>query len=126
MLGIKGAYELATRFYTRSIALCQGMCGAWLLTRGLEGLARVVCAQGDFPRAATLLAAAEKQRTALGAVVLPSARANYDDTISFLRASLSSQAFEQAWHLGSSMSREQSIVYALGSNSGSLSRDPLS
>jgi predicted ATPase/transcriptional regulator with XRE-family HTH domain len=122
---MQGEYELATRFYTRSIALCQGMRGTWLLTRSLEGLARVVCAQGDFPRTATLLAAAEKQRTALGGAVLPTARANYDDTISFLHASLSSQAFEEAWHLGSSMSREQSVVYALGSDSGSLSKRPL-
>jgi tetratricopeptide (TPR) repeat protein len=122
---MQGEYELATRFYTRSITLCQGMRGTWFLTRSLEGLARVVCAQGDFPRAATLLAAAEKQRTALGAVVLPTEHANYDDTISFLHASLSAQAFEEAWHLGSSMSREQSMVYALGSDSGSLSKRPL-
>ena len=122
---MQGEYELATRFYTRSIVLCQGMRGTWFLTRSLEGLARVVCAQGDFPRAATLLAAAEKQRTALGAVVLPTEHANYDDTISFLHASLSAQAFEEAWHLGSSMSREQSMVYALGSDSGSLSKRPL-
>ncbi|GHO97270.1 hypothetical protein KSF_073180 [Reticulibacter mediterranei] len=118
-------YELATRFYTRSIALCQGMRGTWFLTRSLEGLARVVCAQGDFTRAVTLLATAEKQRTALGEVVPPTARANYDDTISFLHTSLSSQAFEEAWHLGSSMSREQSIAYALGSDSGTFSKRPL-
>jgi tetratricopeptide (TPR) repeat protein len=118
---VQGAYEQAAHFYLRSIALCQGMRGTLLLTRGLEGLARVVCAQGCFVRATTLLAAAEKQRTALGAVILPTLRADYDHTINLLHLSLSSQAFEEAWHLGSSMSIEQSVVYALGSDTVSLS-----
>jgi len=111
---LQGDYEQAACFYIRSIALCQGMRGPWFLTRSLEGLARVVCTQGDFPRTATLLAAAEKQRTALGAAILPTARADYDSMLSLLHTSLSPQAFEKAWHLGSSMSVEQSIVYALG------------
>lgn len=120
---VQGEYEQAVRFYTRSIALCQGMRGTWLLTRGLEGLARVLCAQDDFQRSAVLLAAAEKQRTALGAVVLPTARADYDNTINLLRTFLSSQVFERAWHLGSSMSAEQSIAYALGNDSaGSIAQ----
>ena len=113
---MQGAHEQAARFYTRSIVLCQGMCGTWLLTRGLEGLARVVCAQGNFPRAVILLAAAEKQRSALGAVVIPSMQADYDRMLRILHRSLSSQAFEEAWRLGSSMSVEQSMTYALGSD----------
>lgn len=113
---LQGDYEQAAHFYTRSIALCQGMRGPWFLTRSLEGLARVVCTQGDFPRTATLLAAAEKQRTVLGAAILPTARADHDSMLSLLHTSLSPQAFEKAWHLGSSMSVEQSIVYALGSD----------
>ena len=40
-------------------------------------------------------------------------RADYDHTISLLRTSLSSQAFEETWHIGSSMRVEQSIAYAL-------------
>jgi predicted ATPase len=114
------AYEQAAYFYTRSIALCQDMRGTWLLTRGLEGLARVVCAQGDFPRAVTLLAAAEEQRTALGAAVVPTIRADYNHMLSVLRTSLSSQAFEEAWRFGSSMSAEQSMAYALGDDAVSL------
>ena len=92
------------------------MRGTWLLTHGLEGLTRVVCSQGDLPRAVTLLAAAEKQRVALGAAVLPTVRADYDHTLSLLRSSLSTQTFEDAWRVGSVMNAEQSIVYPLGSN----------
>ncbi|WP_165423219.1 ATP-binding protein [Ktedonosporobacter rubrisoli] len=117
---MQGKYEQAAHFYTRSIALCQGMRGTWLLTRGLEGLARVVCAQGNFPRAVALLAAAEEQRSALGAVVLPTMRADYNHMLSVLRTSLSSQAFEEAWRFGSSMSAEQSMAYALGDDAISL------
>lgn len=35
---MQGEYEQTAHFYLRSIALCQGMRGTWLLTRGLEGL----------------------------------------------------------------------------------------
>jgi hypothetical protein len=121
---MQGEYELATRFYTRSIALCQGMRGAWFLTRGLEGLARVVCAQGDFPRGHPSRCCGETTHR------LGSCRPTHCAPITMTRsvscmASLSSQAFEEAWRLGSSMSREQSMVYALGSDSGSLSKRPL-
>src|SRR5437660_11602685 len=61
---VQGEYEQVAHFYLKSITLSQDMRGTLLLTRGLEGLARVVCAQGSFARAATLLAAASKQRTA--------------------------------------------------------------
>lgn len=109
----RGDYQQATDFYTKSIVLCQGMRGTWFLTRGLEGLARVVCAQRDFLRSATLLGAAEGQRSALGAVVMPIVRSDYDQTISLLQKALSLPAFEEAWHKGKSMSTEQSIRYAL-------------
>ncbi len=86
-------------------------------TRGvgdtMEGRAQVAAAHGHAARAAHLLGAAEAVRAAIGAPLLPRAKAGHDRTVAAARTSLGDDAFAAAWEMGATLSLEQAIVLVL-------------
>ncbi len=86
-------------------------------TRGvgdtMEGRAQVATAQGQATRAAHLLGAAEAVRAAIGAPLLPRAKAGHDRTVAAARTSLGDDAFAAAWEMGATLSLEQAIALVL-------------
>ena len=86
-------------------------------TRGvgdtMEGQAQVVAAHGHAARAAHLLGAAEAVRAAIGAPLLPRAKAAHDRTVAAARTSLGDDAFAAAWAMGATLLLEQAIALAL-------------
>jgi len=112
-------YDQATYYYKESIALCQEIRGPWFLSRGLQGLAAIESAKGQYLRATTLLGAAEQLRETVGAAVMPAFRTEYDQMIALAKRNLNPEVFNAAWLKGKRMSPEQSIFYALQTGSGS-------
>jgi len=79
----------------------------------MEGRAQVAAAHGHAARAAHLLGAAEAVRAAIGAPLLPRAKAGHDCTVAAARTSLGDDAFAAAWEMGATLSLEQAIVLVL-------------
>jgi hypothetical protein len=76
----------------------------------LEGLARVVAAQGERLWAAHLWGAAEALRDALEAPIPPVYRADYERSVAAARTHLGEQAFAAAWAQGRGMTLEQVLA----------------
>jgi len=79
----------------------------------LEGLAQAALGQGQPERAATLLAAADHLRMAIGAPVLPVDHPGMERLRQATAAALSGAAFHRAWASGQALSVDESVAYAL-------------
>ncbi|MBX7237666.1 MAG: tetratricopeptide repeat protein [Caldilineales bacterium] len=79
----------------------------------LEGLAQAALGQGQPEWAATLLAAADHLRTAIGAPVLPVDHPGMERLHEAVAAALSGAAFHRAWASGRALSVDDSVAYAL-------------
>lgn len=77
----------------------------------LEELARAALGQGQVERAATLLAAANGLRTAMGAPVLPVDRPAYQELQDAVRSALPEPDFRRAWNMGEITSADESVVW---------------
>jgi hypothetical protein len=69
--------------------------------------------EGASARAARLMGAAIALREALGIIVVPNDRAEYDRIVESARARLGEATFASAWAEGRAMSLEQAIALAL-------------
>lgn len=72
-----------------------------------------VTAQGDAKRSARLFGAAEALHEAIGEILEPEDRAEYDRYRAIARAALTEEAFAAAWAKGRAMTIEQAIAEAL-------------
>jgi hypothetical protein len=79
----------------------------------MESLAATAAAQAQMERAARLWGAAESLREAIGALLPPSERPEYDRSVAAVCSALSEEAFATAWAEGSGMSLERAVAYAL-------------
>jgi hypothetical protein len=73
----------------------------------LEGLAGLFVAQGEPVRAVRLWGAADALREAMGTLIPPVYRANYERSLAAARAQLGEKAFAAAWAEGRMMTLEQ-------------------
>ncbi len=80
--------------------------GVWLLG-GVAG------ASGLPERGARLLGASEAMREAIGSMLEPEDRIEYDRDVAIVRSQLDEEAFAKAWAEGRRMSMEQAVAYAL-------------
>lgn len=85
----------------RGVALC------------LEGIAAVKAAQIQGTSSVTLYSAAAELRRALNAPHAPVERAEYENNLTTLRASLGDTAYDELWTQGRSLRPEQAIELAL-------------
>ena len=108
----QGDYELAVAHLRESLAVL-GEPGNPVYMINLELLAAAVSMQGEHGRAARLFGTADALREAVGASVLASVRADYDQGVAAARAGLGEAAFATAWSEGWAMSPKQAMEYAL-------------
>jgi ATP/maltotriose-dependent transcriptional regulator MalT len=80
------------------------------IASGLEGLANVVAAQGEFAWATRLWGAAEALRDTMGAPLPPLERPDYEHAMATARTALGEEAFTAAWAEGRTMTPEQALA----------------
>lgn len=81
---------------------------------GINGLAAVIVAKGDHPRAATLIGFAEALLERAGGEWPPDEREQYEGTVRLLAEALSPQALQNARATGAAMSVSEGLAYAHG------------
>ena len=120
-LGNLGAVELhegnldaAQGYWQETIRVAHARGDAYVLPYAIAGLGELAVARSDWPRAATLLAAAESLFAASGAVMDPADVAPYDAAVAATRSALPAEAFTSAWARGRSLDREAAVRAALG------------
>ena len=82
------ALDTAAALAVRSLFALREEPDHWFAARALESLAAVECGRGALPRAAKLLGAADAQRAAGGATLLPFERGQHDGSVAAVRATL--------------------------------------
>jgi len=80
------------------------------IASGLEGLANVVAAQGEFAWATRLWGAAEALRDTMGAPLPPFERPDYEHATATARTALGAEAFTAEWAEGKTMTLEQFLA----------------
>ena len=80
----------------------------------INGLAAVTAAQGRLERAATLAAIANSLLARAGGEWPPDERAQYEGTLAMVAAGLSPAECQRAQALGSTMSLDEGVAFALG------------
>ena len=73
---------------------------------------RSPCSRGQHERAVRLIAAAQKQRTALGLVRLPDARERTERKLASAGAALGDESLEKALQDGARLSLQEAVAYA--------------
>ena len=73
----------------------------------------VAGAQGQLPRVAVLLGAADSLRAGIDSLATPVDRADFEPVLTAARVQLGEARFKAAWAKGQAMTLEQAIVYAL-------------
>jgi DNA-binding CsgD family transcriptional regulator len=83
--------------------------GKWDIAFSLEGLARVVAAQGELVWATKLWGTAETPRDTLGTPIFPIHRAEYKQAVTAVRNVLGTKDFTVAWAEGRQMTLEGAL-----------------
>jgi non-specific serine/threonine protein kinase len=109
----QGDYAAARDCYTQSLVLKREIGDNPGIADSLEGFAGLAIAQGRAERAATLFAAAEALRAAIGSPLSPVERAESERLLAAARKALSPDIFAHAWSQGRKMPVEQAIAFAL-------------
>ena len=106
-------YERAKVRYRESLALYQRLGNATYTAWCLEGIAAVACAQGSYQPATRLCAAAAALRVAAQTPLPPTEQDDFDKVVMTARAELDERTFTEEWRIGSTMTRDDAISYAL-------------
>jgi non-specific serine/threonine protein kinase len=106
--------------YRKAIALCKESLG---LNRELSdlrgvfaclaGFADIAVLQGNFERAAQIMAAVESQLVSMGMRLLPVDKTEYERNFAHLRINIDEKTLAMFWEKGKGMSFEQAIAFAL-------------
>jgi predicted ATPase/DNA-binding CsgD family transcriptional regulator len=105
----EGDYIAARAHFEESLAHMKNGYDKWEIAFSLEGLARVVVAQGELVWAARLWGTAETLRDALGTPIFPIHRAEYERAVTAVCNVLGREAFTAAWAQGRQMTLEQAL-----------------
>lgn len=105
----RGNFEVALRRLREALELLEVVPNKPAMAATLEGLAAALNANGDSRRAARILGAASALREAIGAPLLPSDRADFDETTTATRNALGAADFEAEWRVGTVMSLERAL-----------------
>jgi predicted ATPase/DNA-binding CsgD family transcriptional regulator len=107
---VQGDYTAARALYEESLASAERIDGKVLLVTCLEGLARVVAAQGKAIWAVRLWGAAESLRETIGAPIPPVYRTDYKRSVATIRTQLGEKPFAIAWAEGRIMTPAQAVA----------------
>lgn len=103
----------AAALFAESLALFQAVNHPRDIASTLEAVAEMIAVQGRMEQAVRLYGAAAALRERLGAPRPPIERAGYDTSVVRLRQNLGTEAFEEPWSAGASLSLGQIIQEAL-------------
>jgi predicted ATPase/class 3 adenylate cyclase/DNA-binding CsgD family transcriptional regulator len=107
---IQGDLAAARAFYEEGFTIARRVDLKGILASGMEGLASVVVAQGEFVWAARLWGAAEALRETIGTPLPPVYRHDYEQSVAAAHTQLGEQPFVAAWTEGRGMTAEQVFV----------------
>jgi len=106
-------YARAKVRYRESLALYQRLGNATYTAWCLEGIAAVACAEGSYQHATRLCAAAAVLRVAAQTPLPPTEQDDFDKGVMTARAELDERSFTEEWRIGSTMTQDEAISYAL-------------
>jgi tetratricopeptide (TPR) repeat protein len=106
-------YERAKVRYRESLALYHRLGNATYIAWCLEGIATVACAEGSYQQVTRLCAAAAALRVAAHTPLPPAEQDDFDKVVMTARAELDERTFTEQWRIGSTMTQDEAIAYAL-------------
>jgi predicted ATPase/DNA-binding XRE family transcriptional regulator len=106
-------YERAKVRYRESLTLYHRLGNATYTAWCLEGIAAVACAEGSYQHATRLCAAAAALRLAAQTPLPPAEQDDFDKVVMTARAELDERSFTEQWRIGSTMTQDEAIAYAL-------------
>jgi tetratricopeptide (TPR) repeat protein len=106
-------YERAKGRYRESLTIYQRLGNATYTAWCLEGIAAVAGAEGSYQHATRLCAAAAALRVAAQTPLPPTEQDDFDKVVLTARAELVETIFTQEWRIGSTMTQDEIISYAL-------------
>ncbi|HEX6551893.1 MAG TPA: tetratricopeptide repeat protein, partial [Ktedonobacteraceae bacterium] len=106
-------HERAKVRYRESLALYHRLGNATYTAWCLEGIAAVACAEARYQHAARLCAAAAALRVAAQTPLPPTEQDDFDKVVMTARAELDERSFTEQWRIGSTMTQDDAISYAL-------------
>ena len=109
-------YVEAREFFARGLLMAHELHYGWVEANALATYASVAAATGQSERAARLGAAAERWASVLAVTLVPDYRIELDRALGRARADLGEVAYATAWSIGSMMSTDQAVAYALDSS----------
>jgi DNA-binding CsgD family transcriptional regulator len=109
----QGDARRAAAYFAEGLTLSRELGNRPDIAFNLAGMAGVAAAEGQPQRSARLFGAAEAVFDAIGLVLEPQDRAEYDRNAAVARAHLGADAFAAAWEAGRTMTIEQAIAEAL-------------
>jgi predicted ATPase/DNA-binding XRE family transcriptional regulator len=109
----QGNYSLAKARYREALALYRTFSNPTYTAWCLEGLASTVCAEGRYEQAAHVCAAAAALRAQAQTPLPPAEREAFEQTVARAQAALGEAAFEAEWTVGTVLTQQEAIAYAL-------------
>jgi predicted ATPase/DNA-binding XRE family transcriptional regulator len=106
-------YTHAKVRYRESLQLYQRLGNATYIAWCLEGIAATACAEGGYLHATRLCAAAVVLRVVAQTPLPPAEQDAFDQVVMVAHAHLDERTFTEQWGIGSSMSQDDAISYAL-------------
>ncbi len=106
-------YGRAKVRYRESLALYRRFGNATYIALCLESIAAIACAERHFERAARLCAAAAVLRMRAHTPLPPSEQEDFDKIVMTTRAELNETTFAEEWRIGSTLTQDDAISYAL-------------
>jgi predicted ATPase/DNA-binding XRE family transcriptional regulator len=106
-------HERAKVHYRESLALYRRFGSATYIALCLEGIAAVACAEHHYERATRLCAAAAVLRIRAHTPLPPSEQEDFDKIVMTAHAELDEMAFAEEWRIGSTLTQDEAISYAL-------------
>jgi len=109
----EGDHTSAATHYRESLRLFRELGDSWRIAGGVANLAGPATGQGQWPRAAQLLGAAESLREGVSARLSPVDCQEYEQRAARVRTQLAATVFAAAWAQGRALTQEQAVAYAL-------------
>jgi tetratricopeptide (TPR) repeat protein len=106
-------FERAKERYRESLAIYQQLSNATYTAWCLEGIAALACAEGSYRHTARLCAAAAVLRLKAQTPLPPTEQDDFDKVVMTARAELDESIFTEEWRIGSTMTQDEAISYAL-------------
>ena len=106
-------YDRAKVRYRESLSLYHRLGNATYSAWCLEGIATVAYAEGSYQQVTRLCAAAAALRVAAHTPLPPAEQDDFDKVVMTAHAELDERTFTEQWRIGSTMTQDETIAYAL-------------